>query len=115
MARRELRADSQNQAFLDKRDRYRTLVGNGLDAARLRRRLRCLPLSPLHQPPALQTNHGYELRRSVAEKWQDRIHLQSSGNANLCQRPVSPWRICALLVFAAACGATYEHLREALR
>ena len=110
MARREFSPESQNQAFPEASDRHRALFRAGRRSGRLCRGLRCVPLSGLYESPALWTSHRDALLRGAAEKWQDPIHLQSAGGANLRPRVVSPRRIRALLVFAAAYRATHRHL-----
>src|ERR1022692_1321718 len=115
MARREHRAERANQTFSEATDRRRAFVRAGGDAVRLWLGLRCVPLSRRGKPPALRTNHGFQLRCGAAEKWQDGISLQPSGGADLRPRAVSTRGIRALLVPAAAYRAAHGHLTRTLR
>ena len=72
------------------------------DRACIRRGLRCLPLSRSGRPAGFRADHGFPLLRDRTKKWQDSIHLSAAGGANLRPLLISPRRLRALLVSAAA-------------
>ena len=90
MAGREFSAASQNQTFAEASGRRRTFLRSGRDGVCLRRGLRRVPLPRRGEPPAVRTSHGHAVLRGAAEKWENPIHLQPTGGANLCPHAVSP-------------------------
>lgn len=67
-----------------------------------------------HQSECVRIGDGEPLLCRAAKERKDTVHLRSAAGTDLCSRPVSAWRIAAVLVPDPTSGAADGYLENKL-